>query len=300
MPMSPEGPLPLSGRALSLARMVFTPISLAMLLWVLWFSREQIADIIRQSRASWLLLSCVLWSITHLVAPVIGRLLFRSCGVDMPYAACLRIHTNRLPAKYLPGGIWHSVGRANDYLLLGHPRRTIGTFFLAENLLLVCLTFALGAALVNHLVPLPGLRLLLQAGAVLAVMTAIGFPWLLQRISKAQSGIAWSGYLGAIPSLLVYWCIAGLAFSTYIAAFPALSLDSTVAETIGIYVFSWCIGYLAVFAPQGVGVMELVSGYLLNASEVLQLTGLLAGFRVVILTADLGTWLMMRLLGNRS
>jgi len=56
-----------------------------------------------------------------------------------------------------------------------------------------------------------------------------------------------------------------------------------------------------VFAPQGIGVFEVVAGELLRGSIALGgVAALLAGFRVVIFTADLFAWLLGRLLVSRG
>jgi hypothetical protein len=61
----------------------------------------------------------------------------------------------------------------------------------------------------------------------------------------------------------------------------------------GIYLFSWGVGFLAIFAPQGIGVFEFVASELM-ASPVgfMGLAALIAGFRIVVLVADIAVWLV--------
>jgi hypothetical protein len=287
----PEHAARRSGKILQLARLLFTPIALTIIAWFIWINRDQLLTLVASSNAFWLIAALVLWASSHLVSPLIGVLLFQACGIHIAYDSCLRIHCSRLPAKYLPGGIWHSVGRANDYLLLGHAQGKVAMFFLLENVLLVGVTFAMSAPLVSRLLPVQELQAIVIAGAVLAILGVILTPLLLQLVSRRRLTIKLQGYLSAIPALLLYWCIVGLSFASYLRAFSELSLQGTVLETVAVYVFSWCMGYLAIFAPQGVGVLEFVSGYLLDGPKGLQLVGLVAGFRLVILLADISTWL---------
>jgi hypothetical protein len=93
--------------------------------------------------------------------------------------------------------------------------------------------------------------------------------------------------------LAFYWIGAGIAFVLFLKAFPTLELAASNIESASIYVFSWGIGFVTLFAPQGIGVSELVASNLLGErGSVAALAALLAGFRVVILTADLTAWLL--------
>ena len=63
----------------------------------------------------------------------------------------------------------------------------------------------------------------------------------------------------------------------------------------------WMHGFAAVFAPQGVGVFEATIGMLLKGTIPLAGTALIAaGFRVVILAADLLAFCALQLLRKAS
>ncbi len=104
-------------------------------------------------------------------------------------------------------------------------------------------------------------------------------------------------YIGSILVVMLTWCVASAAFVLFVSSFSALSLEMPILEIAAAYLFSWGVGFVAVFAPQGIGVFEVMAGELLRGS--LALSGvavLLAGFRAVIFTADLLAWLLGRLL----
>jgi hypothetical protein len=68
----------------------------------------------------------------------------------------------------------------------------------------------------------------------------------------------------------------------------------------GIYLFSWGVGFLSIFAPQGLGVFELVASELLKGSiGFMGLAALIGGFRAVVLVADLVVWCAYQALGRR-
>ena len=59
----------------------------------------------------------------------------------------------------------------------------------------------------------------------------------------------------------------------------------------GIYLFSWGVGFLSIFAPQGIGVFEFVaSEFMQGPIGFMGFAALIGGFRVVILVADMITW----------
>lgn len=100
--------------------------------------------------------------------------------------------------------------------------------------------------------------------------------------------------------------LLALAFSsTFI--FPGLTLfalsnlDITKLPTVlGMYAFSWMVGYLSIFAPGGFGVMEAVLAFLLSFYMPLPTATLLAIiFRVVLLSSEalsfLGLYILARL-----
>ena len=110
-----------------------------------------------------------------------------------------------------------------------------------------------------------------------------------------------TAYLKALGVTAVFWLVATAAFVCYLNAFP-LPGDKVV-DTLtmaGVYLFSWGVGFLAVFAPQGIGVFEAVASDLF-ASPIgfMGFAALIAGFRVVVMVADFATWGIYRLIGKR-
>ena len=117
------------------------------------------------------------------------------------------------------------------------------------------------------------------------------------RVSGSVARIAGGYYLAGIAVILLNWCVAAASFVLFVASFKALSLGTPYLETAAIYLFSWGVGFVAVFAPQGVGVFEVMAGELLRGALALGgVAVLLAGFRLVVFTADLLGWLFGRFL----
>src|ERR1700733_9080997 len=58
-----------------------------------------------------LIITVLLWASLNLLIAVFTWIVLRETGANISYGAILRIHVGRLPARYLPGGIWQTVSR---------------------------------------------------------------------------------------------------------------------------------------------------------------------------------------------
>jgi hypothetical protein len=71
---------------------------------------------------------------------------------------------------------------------------------------------------------------------------------------------------------------------------------SPLLDVAGAYLFSWGIGYISLFAPQGIGVFEAVAGNMLvTPMSFGEMAALIAGFRIISLVADGVVWGVSRL-----
>lgn len=89
-----------------------------------------------------------------------------------------------------------------------------------------------------------------------------------------------------------YWALTALSFALFMQALPGATSGDAQVSLGGVYIFSWGIGFITPFAPQGIGVSEAVSSQLIHSD----LSGgslfvLVASFRVVVLCGDLSVWL---------
>ncbi len=97
------------------------------------------------------------------------------------------------------------------------------------------------------------------------------------------------------------WCIAATAFVIYLSAFPGLALQAAPLETAGAYLFSWGVGFIAIFAPQGIGVFEVVAADLMRgAGTFMSVAALLGGFRIIVLAADATVWVALHALSGNN
>jgi hypothetical protein len=287
-------------KTLNVVRIVFTPLSVLVIVGLIWSAREALADVLRQGRWELLLSAVLVWILGNLLSPLVTMFQFKTLGHDLSYAYLLRVHCRRLPAKYLPGGIWHSVGRAHDYVAAGHSPALLGFFFMLENFLLVAVTLGMSAWIVQPLVAIPLLSMLTGILSPLMGLALLVCPFVLRVVSRGRNVVALGPYWSSVLVLASYWVLLSVAFVFYLSAFDTLPIRGATFEFGAIYVFSWCLGYMALFAPQGIGVAEFISATLLAGSGVGAVAAFLIGFRLLALVADLLTWQGVRLLGASS
>jgi hypothetical protein len=279
---------------LNVIKYIFTPLAVCFIAYLAWQSRGTLNNMLSQSSFHILLTSVLLWAALHFISPVFTRLLFRSCNQTIDYKEAFLIHAGRLPAKYLPGGIWHSVARVADYHRYGIQHRQISIYLLAENILALSLSLTLGGICVSSLNHVnPTWHAFSQLAVLGGMMIIFLLPVLInkQLLSGAQ-GISLHYYSLSVLSMFSFWIIAALSFVQFVSAFPLTVTDMSLIEIGGVYLFSWGVGFLAVFAPQGIGVSEMVLSQIIEGGMTSSsLLAFFALFRVVILLGDVTAWL---------
>lgn len=180
-------------------------------------------------------------------------------------------------AKYLPGSVWALPGRVFLYQRAGITPITGVAALVWEMSILVVSAFAvsmLSLGLAAHYIPLEVLVGLLAAAALsalgLVVVLRWGFGW--QQVKRLIPERVRRGILDpeirltfpqAITIFLVHvaaWVVLGLAFTGMAyAVSPTFEWVRSI-EMIGVFAGSWAVGFLAIFAPGGIGVRDVLIG----------------------------------------
>lgn len=269
-------------RALSICRLVFTPAALIFLAMATWRARDLIGSVLHSTRGDLLLAAVACWCGSHVLAPIFTAIVLRQCGIMLPYRTVLGIHVRRLPARYLPGGIWHTVSRMADLRHKGAGRQPLLALVVGENLL------PLAAAI--FLAALVGLWAGFAARALAALSCSmvliIGVCLAMRHLLRGMHALSLRAFLGMLLATLGFWLLAGTAFTMYWLSFPSATHED-ITHIYGAYWLAWSGGFLAIFAPQGIGVFESIFALLLKGEVAFsQLVVIAAGFRVVVLVAD--------------
>lgn len=285
----------LTGKRLGQLRLTLELLLVAFFLGYGWLQREELAGLLGQLAPLGLLQCMLVYSLCHLLAAAATTRLLRLQGQTLSYRTMLGIHLRCLPAKYMPGGIWHTVGRGTELARLGIPGRSVAHLLLVEQGLSVWWSGVIGCVLAS-LVFTPGSRvpflvLLLfwvAAPGIVLTLTRRLEPLGMLRKALLEPGLGliyvagWSCLAAAIVS---YLALGGMA-------------QANELQLAAAYLLSWVAGALVIFAPQGMGVFELAM-----SRAVTELQGPLPGlvwflgsYRLVVLLADLLAWLVWAVL----
>lgn len=282
----------LARKTLRIAKLLFTPAAAAFLLYFAVESREPLREVLANGNLWLLPVAVFLWSLMPLLAPLFAHVVFRALRHRFSYSQLAAIHIGNLPARYIPGGIWHTVGRTAAFSRLGVGKRDIAVFVLLENALAVGMAFVLGGPLVALYRGLTGWGLIAALAGTGSLFGLIAIPWLLNhRLIIGRMIFPLRDYLICASTVVLSWCIGATAFVVFLTAFPDLDMHVSALEAGATYLFAWGLGFIAIFAPQGIGVFEVVAGDMISDNGSFKsATTLLAGFRLVILLSDVLVW----------
>lgn len=271
------------------SKLIFTPVALLCIAYIVWLSRFDIIRLWAASSATLLVISCMFLGVAHFFSPLASRKILQSLGVYVEYRVLLRTHMRRLPARYLPGGVWHTIGRAVDLHEHGVNRAAIGWMVVLENELAICMALLLGWGLLQF----SGPRLnFYDAPISLVAASAFGViicsPALLRKFGPdTMTNLSVVKWVASCAWFVVIWAFHAAAFVAYSMALVGSSTVSDALHTGGVYLFSWGIGLVAFFAPQGIGVFEVTAAAFAGQSLLPAAIAMVAGFRLCMLTVDL-------------
>ncbi len=280
---------------LTWSKRLFTPVALLFLLLAGWQSRFVLATVLATAKPGYLVLATLLLMTPHFISAMATLRILKASGVSsISYQFALQTQINRLLARYLPGGVWHTVGRMMDFHAQGVNSSELTKIFLLENILAIAVSFLLGSLGIWYF------RGLTDGWGQLAAWLTLGnllglavTPLLLKKWGEA---LQIKFYLQAIGWFVPIWLLFAASFVCYFSAFPMISGEISVLEVGSTYLFSWAVGLIMIFAPQGIGVFEVVVGHILNVSlSAASLAALIAGFRIVSLVADVTLWGIFRI-----
>ncbi len=280
---------------LRVAKHIFLPIALVFLAYFAWESRDLLLNVVRTARPLRLTVAVLVWMLMHALSPLFSMLIFRARNVPLSYKTAARVHIVNLPARYIPGGIWHTVGRIAGFRDMDIGQRDISIYVFLENLLAVCVAFMIGGSLLAANRGLDGWGQIAALSAVGGAVFLLASPFILSlRVIQGDDRFPTRDLVAVTIVAAISWCIAATAFVIYLSAFPGLALQAAPLETAGAYLFSWGVGFISIFAPQGIGVFEVVAAELMRGdSAFMSVAALLAGFRLIILAADATVWVAL-------
>lgn len=245
----------MTARLIRIAKWLWLVLVAGAVVRYLWAHWDEIGPQLRAISPARLALAAACLIASKLLLVIVSQRSVALAGHRIGYRRMFAINALSQLAKYLPGGIWHFVGRAGFYHADGLPLRAVTRAMIVENLWLVLSAFLAG--LIGALAyTLPGARAGIAAAGLIAVWWAL--LWLIRlRFSGERS---WRAGLGGLALQAAIWALVGASLWIIL---PGLSGWRSAALAIGAFCLSWVVGYVAVFAPGGIGVRETVMTALL-------------------------------------
>jgi len=209
-----------------------------------------------------------------------------------------------LLARYIPGSVWFAVGRVGLLRNAGLPVRQLGATALLEMATSLTVVLISGLVILGLAGGLPGGALwMLFVALALIVVTSPGGGGKLVAWYAARRGytfsLDWRGYLRLVLINLVFWGWSALTFLLYLRAFPSADPFRTLL-VVGGFLLTWGIGFLAPFAPQGIGVFEISMATVLQAEGLAGTAVVLGGYRLVLLARDIFVTPVAEFIATRS
>jgi uncharacterized membrane protein YbhN (UPF0104 family) len=214
----------------------------------LWAHWDEVGPQLRTIALPRLTLAVALLIASKLLLVVLSQRSVALAGHVVSYRRMFTINALSQLAKYLPGGIWHFVGRAGYYHADGLPLRAVTQAMIVENLWLVFSAFMTGVSSLL-LYYAGGWRLAVALAGLIAAWWAV--LWLIRLRFSGQRD--WRASLGTLGFQMLIWALVGASLW---ALLPSLDGWRSGGLAIGAFCMSWVIGYLALFAPGGIGVRE--------------------------------------------
>lgn len=238
----------MTAKLLRLVKWLWLVLVLGAVARYLWAHWNEVGPQLRTIALPRLGLALMLLIASKLLLVILSQRSVALAGHTIPYRRMFTINALSQLAKYLPGGIWHFVGRAGYYHTDGLPLRAVTQAMIVENLWLVFSAFMAGVS--NLLLYYAGgWRLAVALAGLVAVWWAV--LWLIRlRFSGERN---WRGSLSTLGFQALTW---GLVGASLWVVLPSLDGWRSGSLAIGAFCISWVIGYVALFAPGGIGVRE--------------------------------------------
>ena len=268
---APRAPSRLS----QLAQVILTIALVAFASWYLWRQWQGAATspVRVHLEIGWLVLATLLVLATYGLLVEVWRRVLMRYGYALGILDAARVWFVSNLGKYVPGKVWQVTTMA---LMLSRLNIPLGTAAGASAVITIANVVA-GFALLLA-VGTPSLRLVLgghEASLLIAtlilVVAFLTAPFLMRVLSSLASRMlrkpfdvtmpaaaAWLSVIGCA----IAWLLYGTAFQLFVRSLLGSASAPWIAYVTA-YTLSYLFGYLALFAPGGIGIREVTLSYLL-------------------------------------
>lgn len=191
--------------------------------------------------------------------------ILRHLGHNIPFLRSIRIVYYSGMAAFLPGSVWHAVGRVYLAEREGVPRMSAAVSVVLETVLILLSALVVGSL---SLVAWPDPPWWAVAGGAAVLLVVLLWPDLMFRIANRVLSafgrrtidvrLSTVDLLKLMWPFVLGWLVFGVIFHLIVMSlYPSLGITYLPVVT-GIFTAAWVGGYLAVVVPQGWGVREFI------------------------------------------
>ena len=249
-------------------------------------NQDQVVNLINQLSAWRIVLSLVLLIIGKMFLVRLVQFSVNSEGWHPKYIETMGIYGLSSLGKYIPGGVWHFVGRFGIYKVNGLSSKGSTRAMILENIWLLGSAVAIGVIgvflnrfdLIARFLNLPNQQGLAILFTVLALGLWIGVLMIVHKTMRRHTAENIPSVFVVAGVGLLLWTFIGGSFFVMFHDFPL----SAAPLFIGGYAVSWAVGYIAVFAPGGLGVREAVLAFVFSNIASVEMIAVYAAMNRII------------------
>jgi hypothetical protein len=235
----------------------------AVLIFILFFIQknyEKLKEALKQIDMFYLFLSFLSIVAAKILLSLFMQFAVRSVGKEMDYPTCFRIYNLSQLGKYIPGNIWHFVGKAVAYKKLGFSGGKIKNALVVENIWLVAGAFLYGLVLISlfDFVLIQKVFFSYRLYLLILIVIAPFLFWFGGRVLNVPFGEIFSNHrlnLNIFFVQVAIWTLLGLGFA--FLSIPFIDFNAALFfSAMGLYAMAYSVGFVTPFAPAGIGVRE--------------------------------------------
>lgn len=255
-------------KIIELLKWVWIVVVLLVAGWYFYRHYQEISQYLGTISITRLVLCFLLLLAGKLAISDISRLSLKKINYSMPYTEALTITTVTQLGKYLPGGIWHFAGKFGVYRVKGISTKNTAQAMVMENLWLLSSAGVVGVVALlasSKEIACQYLKYLCAPAIANAVAFVIPVLWItgllvFEYLFIDKQKVNLGNFVLALAEMVFIWVVFGLSFWL---VFPPNG--GYFLQVMGAFSLSWLAGYVAFFAPGGIGIREMLLAVLLGA-----------------------------------
>lgn len=232
--------------------------------------------------------SFILLVVVNPIAALGWQKILSSLKYKVKFKNSFRVWIISNTSRFIPGVIWQYIGRvelAKNELGIGRTTTLVSILIesflvLVAGLIVASLTFlSVSVNLIKFklwflLIPLP--LLTLHPFFFTKIINFLGRYSFDQNIYRSYRELNLPDIVSSLFCYIINFLFHGIALYFLVNSFVPYQEFSRLISLEGFYSISWVLGYLAIFAPAGLGVTEATLTYLLSLSLPVGLSGSIA------------------------